>query len=296
MATEPDAAIPDQPLRAALLALGAAAVLSCVDALVKTLVVDHSVVMVAWVRMGIVALVLGARSARRIGSRTWRPAAPGLQVLRGLSAVLGTVGAFIGFRMMPLAECLAIMSVAPIVANLLSQWWLGERGSGRTWLAAILSFVGVMLVVRPGLGAFAAAAIYPGVGMLGLATFITLTRAVARTDPPELTAYFGPLVAFIAFSLALPWFYTPPASPTAIALFAGIGILASLAQVLQTQAFRLGSTHQLAPISYSSLGFAMLIGWLVFGDLPDRYALSGVLLIAVAGIGLLLPARAAGLR
>lgn len=273
--------------RAALYALGAAAVLPFVDALVKMLVVDHSVVMVAWVRMGIIAILLGTRSVRRIGARSWRPASPGLQVLRGLCAVVGTIGAFIGFRRMPLAECLAIMSVAPIVSNLLSHWWLGERGSHRTWLAAIASFAGVLLIVRPGLGVFATAALYPGAGMLGLAAFLTLTRAVSRTDPPELTAYLGPLVAFVAFSAALPRFFTPPASGWSVVLFAGVGVLASLAQVLQTQAYRYGSTHQVAPISYASLAFAIAIGWFVFGDLPDAHSVTGVLLIAGAGIALL---------
>jgi len=102
---------------ATLCALGAAFVLPCVDAMVKWLVADYSVIMVAWVRMGVIAIVLGVAGGSQIGIRILRPIAWRLQILRGASAVLGTVMVFLGFRAMPLAECLAIVSIAPVLAD-----------------------------------------------------------------------------------------------------------------------------------------------------------------------------------
>ena len=113
---------------ATLFALGAAVVLPCVDAMVKLLVADYPVIMVAWVRMGLIAVVLGVVGGSQIGLRMLRPIAWRLQILRGTSAVLGTVMVFLGFRAMPLAECLAIVSIAPVLANLFSQLWLDEPG------------------------------------------------------------------------------------------------------------------------------------------------------------------------
>jgi drug/metabolite transporter (DMT)-like permease len=89
-----------------------------------------------------------------------RPTAWRLQILRGACAVLGTVMVFLGFRAMPLAECLAIVSIAPVLANLFSRFWLDEPGDAFSWATALASFVGVLVIARPGFGVFAFDAIY----------------------------------------------------------------------------------------------------------------------------------------
>ena len=273
---------------ATLYALGAAFVLPCVDAMVKWLVVDYPVVMIAWVRMGVIAVVLGIAGGWQIGSRILRPVAWRLQILRGASAVLGTVMVFLGFRAMPLAECLAIVSIAPVLANLFSRLWLDEPGDAFSWLAALASFVGVVVIARPGFGLFAFAAVYPLVGAVGLAGFLTLTRAVSHRDDPRVTAFFGPLVAFLIFSTAIPTHWVSPKSAAHVALFLGIGVLASGAQVLQTRAYRHGSTHRIAPFSYAALVVSIGVGWLVFRAVPDAWSIVGMSVIAGAGVATLL--------
>jgi drug/metabolite transporter (DMT)-like permease len=124
------------------------------------------------------------------------------------------------------------------------------------------------LATLPGFGVFAYDAIYPLVGAVGLAGYLTLTRAVSRHDDPRVTAFFGPLVAFILFSTAMPAKWVAPKSATHLALFAAIGLLAAGAQVLQTLAYRHGSTHRIAPYSYASLVVSIVVGWLVFRAAP----------------------------
>ena len=92
------------PRLATVLALGAACVLPFVDAMVKWLVADYPIVMVAWARMGLIAVILGATGGAQIGARIFKPVAWRLQVLRGASAVVGTLFVFLGFKAMPLAE------------------------------------------------------------------------------------------------------------------------------------------------------------------------------------------------
>ena len=256
--------------------------------MVKLLVVDYPVVMVAWVRMGLIAIVLGTIGGSQIGVRMLRPTAWRLQVLRGAAAVLGTVMVFLGFRAMPLAECLAIVSIAPVLANLFSRWWLDEPGDGFSWAMALASFVGVLVIARPGFGVFAFDAIYPLVGAVGLAGFLTLTRAVSRHDDPRVTAFFGPLVAFILFSTAMPLNWVAPKSAAHLALFAAIGLLAAGAQVLQTLAYRHGSTHRIAPYSYASLVVSIVVGWVVFRAVPDAWSILGMGIIAAAGVAMVL--------
>jgi len=273
---------------ATLFALGAAFVLPCVDAMVKWLVADYPVVMVAWARMGVIAVVLGVVGGSQIGLRMLRPTAWRLQAVRGASAVLGTVMVFLGFRFMPLAECLAIVSIAPVLANLFSRFWLDERGDATSWATALASLVGVLVIARPGFGIFAFDAIYPLVGAVGLAGFLTLTRAVSHRDDPRVTAFFGPLVAFLMFSTAMPTNWVSPKSATHLALFLGIGLLAAVAQVLQTLAYRYGSTHRIAPFSYVALVVSIVIGWLVFRAVPDAWSLLGMSIIAAAGVAMVL--------
>jgi drug/metabolite transporter (DMT)-like permease len=273
---------------ATLYALGAALVLPCVDAMVKWLVVDYPVVMIAWVRMGVIAGVLGVIGGSQLGIRMLRPAAWRLQILRGAFAVLGTVMVFLGFRAMPLAECLAIVSIAPVLANLFSRFWLDEPGDAFSWAAALASFVGVLVIARPGFGVFAFDAVYPLVGAVGLAGFLTLTRAVSHRDDPRVTAFFGPLVAFLMFSTAISAHWVSPKSAAHLALFLGVGLLAAGAQILQTFAYRHGSTHRIAPFSYAALVVSIALGWLVFRAVPDAWSIVGMSIIAAAGVAMVL--------
>jgi drug/metabolite transporter (DMT)-like permease len=270
------------------LALAVAVVLPVVDAMVKRLVAEYPVVMVAWARMGLVAIIIGGVGGSQLGLRMLRPVAGRLQVLRGASAVLGTSMVFLGFQALPLAECLSIVSIAPVLANLFSRWWLDEPGDRFSWMAALASFAGVLVIARPGVGVFSAAAVYPVLGAIGLASFLATTRAVAGRDDPRVTAFLGPLVAFVAFSAALPFNWVAPARVDHLLLFLAIGVLAAAAQVMQAFAFRHGSSHLLAPISYASLPVAIVVGWGAFGALPDGWSLAGMAVIAAAGIATLL--------
>ncbi len=273
----------DAPLRAMLYALGAAIVLPAVDAMVKWLVIDYPVVMVAWARMGLGALALAVATAPALGTRLVRPRAWRLQLARGASAVLGTVMVFLGFRALPLAECTAIVFVAPVIANLLSHAWFGERTDGRGWIVAVASFAGVLVIVRPGGDLFRIEALYPLAGAFGLAAFLAITRAVSRHDDPRVTAFFGPLVSFALLSLVMPAYWKTPTRVLDVAIFAAIGVLAAAAQMLQTLAYRDAPTHRVAPFVYSSLVFSIVFGAAVFGDLPDAWTFAGMAIIVGVG-------------
>jgi len=268
-------------------ALAASMVVPFADVIAKWLVAEYPVAMVSWARMGFITLILGAVGSAQIGRRLVRPHAWRLQVLRGLSAVIGTSAAFLGFRAMPLAECLAIILVAPVLANLLSHWWLDEPGDARSWVAALASFAGVLVIVRPGAGVFSWEVVYPVVCALSLAFFQASTRAVSGRDDARVTAFFGPFVAFIVFSIAMPFNWVTPRSLLDASLFVGLGVIVAGVQVLQTQAYRHGTTHVVAPFSYLSLVVSIWLGWLVFGAVPDGWSFAGMAVIAGAGVAMM---------
>ncbi|MGB7304142.1 MAG: DMT family transporter [Burkholderiaceae bacterium] len=277
--------------KAAAYAIGVALLLPLVDTLVKWLVQDYAIAMVAWVRMGLISIFLGVTGASSVGMAILRPVAWRLQIARGLAAVLGTTMVFIGFQVLPLAECLAIVFIAPVIANIFSQIYLKERGSLVSWALALVSFFGVLLIAKPGTDLFTFNAVYPLVGAFGLAAFLTLTRAVAEYDKSQVTAFFGPFIAFLAFSLVLPVYWVTPKSTTDIAMFLAIGVLASAATLLQTLSYRYGTTHVVAPFGYSSLIVAIGLGWAVFGSVPDQLSVLGMVVIAAAGIAMVFATR-----
>ena len=103
-----------------------------------------------------------------------------------------------------------------------------------------------------------------------------------------MTAFFGPLVAFLVFSTAMPAHWVSPKSAAHLALFLGIGLLAAVAQILQTLAYRYGSTHRIAPFSYAALIVSIGVGWLVFRDVPDAWSILGMSIIATARVATIL--------
>ncbi len=272
-------------------ALAASIVVSFADVFAKWLVAEYPVVMVCWSRMGFITLILGAVGTAQLGPRIVRPNALRLQVLRGLASVVGTSAAFLGFRLMPLAECLAIIMVAPVLANLLSHWWLDEPGDSRSWFAAAASFVGVLVIVRPGLGVFSWEVLLPVVCALSLAFFQACTRALSGHDDSRVTAFFGPAVAFCVFSLAMPFNWVMPRSWFDAGLFVALGAIVAGVQVLQTQAYRHGTTHVIAPFTYVGIVNSVWLGWLVFGAVPDAWSFVGMVVIAGAGVAMVLGGR-----
>jgi drug/metabolite transporter (DMT)-like permease len=107
---------------------------------------------------------------------------------------------------------------------------------------------------------------------------------VSHRDDPRVTAFFGPLVAFLMFSTAMSTNWVSPKSAAHLALFLGIGLLAAVAQILQTLAYRYGSTHRIAPFSYAALVVSIGVGWLVFRAVPDAWSILGMSIIATAGV------------
>lgn len=280
-----------QPSRAMLFALACAVVLPFADVIIKILVDDYPVVMIAWVRMGLTTLMLGSLGAASMGPAILRPVARQRQVYRGLAIVLATTMIFIGFHRMPLAECTALVFIAPVLSNLFSRLWLNEPGDARTWIIAVISFLGVLLIAKPGTALFSPDAVFPLIGAIGLAAFLTLSRAVAPHDKPQLTSFYGPFIACIAFTLALPWFWVTPQSWEHIGMFLAVGVLASLGTYLQTLAYRYGSTHVVAPFSYTSIVVATMLGWMVFEALPDYWSIAGMVVIAAAGMAMVIGQR-----
>jgi drug/metabolite transporter (DMT)-like permease len=222
-------------------------------------------------------------AAWRYGFQVVRPPQWQAQFIRAALILGATLTFVMSVIYLPLATAVAILYIYPFIVAALSPFMLGERGSAATWAGIALGFVGIIVVMRPDLGALNAGAIAALATGGFYALHIIFTRKVANSGPALVSNTF---MAIVALALILPfaiWWWQPlNGRQSAILLFMG-GINA-VSHLLIINAFMRASAPSLAPFSYAELVGASVLGFAFFGDLPDVITVIGMLIIVGSGI------------
>lgn len=213
-------------------------------------------------------------------------------IWRGLFGTASMGLTFGGLALLPLPEVTAIGYATPIFTVLLAAFMLGERIRLIRISAVLLGLVGVMIVMYPRLtvgdlnnAATLGALMVLGASILRGLVQIHIRQMVSKEHTAAIVFWFS-LTASVLSLATIPFGWVMP-SPTALALLIGAGLIGGIAQVLVTSAYRFGAASMLAPFDYASMIFAVLIGWLVFGELPTTVMLIGAGLV-IAGGGLII--------
>ncbi|MCL4189347.1 MAG: DMT family transporter [Rhodobacteraceae bacterium] len=216
----------------------------------------------------------------------------GLLVLRAASALAFTGFLVAGLAVMPLADAVAIVYVEPFILMLLAWLLFGERVGPRRLAAAGVGLAGAMLVVRPGLGMFGAAALYPLAAAFFFAVYVLSTRALgAAMHPVPMQAH----TAGIAVVLGLPVLVLAQGSGIgalesawpegrAWLWLAGLGVAATISHLFMTWALRLAPSATLAPLFYLELPVTVALGYLVLDEFPRPLTWAGIAVIAGSGL------------
>jgi drug/metabolite transporter (DMT)-like permease len=283
------------PLRAIALFLMAMLLFATLDTTAKHLAQTFPVPMLVWARYTfhflLMLLVLGwSMRGRLIATRH-----PVEQVLRALLLVATTGFGVAALRIMPLAESTAIFFVAPLIVTVLAVPLLGESVGGRRYVAVLAGFAGVLLIARPG-GTLPAAGVAAAlVAAVAYSGYQILTRRIARHENAVTMVFYTALVGTAVMTLALPWYWSGPMPDWRQALLiCSLGIYGGTGHFLLTRAFRLAPASTLSPFQYVQLVWATLLGWLVFGQLPDGLSMAGGLVIAASGVAIALDERRSG--
>src|SRR5688572_6188730 len=269
----------------------ATACFGCLDTLSKYLVAHYPAAALVWLRYVLQTLVMMAIFLPRMGLRLVRTSSPGLQIVRGLTLVVSSVVFVIALLHMQIAEVASIVFLAPIIVALAGGPLLGERVSARTWLALAGGFTGVLLIIRPGGGAFTWWALLPLACAFLFAGYQILTRKLAGRDDPITTLFFPGLIACFVVPPLFPGAFVVPTVPLHAAMLAGVGILGAVGHFLLIRAHSLAPATLLAPFGYTQLLVVLTLGWLVFDQIPDGIALTGIALVAGSGLGLIIASR-----
>jgi drug/metabolite transporter (DMT)-like permease len=280
-----------QRLKGIALMTGAVAGFSCIDASAKFLINHMDIVQVVWARYAFAfafSLFISNPVAHPALMRTGRP---GLQIGRSALLVGSTVLNVVALRYLQLDQTVSIMFSTPFLVAVLAGPLLGEWIGPRRWAAISIGFLGVILVMRPGLGGIHPAAALTVIGTVLYAIYLITTRVLSRTDSTQTTLFYSNVVGLIGMSLALPLVWITPKDPIVAVAMVAIGGFGALGHYLLIAAHRLAPAPILAPFIYSQLVWMVTLGYLVFGDLPNRWTLIGASIVIASGLYLLFRER-----
>lgn len=277
------------PLRHALpLFLLAGLCLSSLDATAKYLVRDLSLLLVVWARYAGQMVVVTPFAWHRGGWGFWRTRKLVLQLLRSLMLVLATIGFFGGLRYLPLAEASAITFLAPIFVVLLSWPILHERATRARWIASIVGFAGILLLLRPGSSVMHPSVVLLVGSALANALYQLLTRRLLDENP-HTTLFYSATVGTVLLSAALPFAIDiAEVSRLALPLFALVGVLAGVGHWCLTHAYLNAPASLLTPFTYLQIVWATTFGYVIFGQHPDRISAIGMAIVIASGLSLAL--------
>lgn len=253
------------------------------DAGSKLLAESYPIIQILWIRFLALLVIAAWLARRRGGNAALRSRRFWLQGLRSLLLVT-EIGLFIWtITVLPLANAHAILAITPLLVTALSVPLLGEQVGVRRWSAIGIAFLGMLIILRPGVGAVHPMALVALVCAVMFALYQILTRIVSRDDPPTTTLFYTAVVGAIGLSVIGPFYWTTP-DAKGWALFAMVAVLGASGHFLLIKALQLAPASILQPYSYTILVWATVVGFVVFGNLPDLATVLGAVVIVLSGI------------
>jgi drug/metabolite transporter (DMT)-like permease len=273
----------DHPFRGIALILASTVFLGISDVTAKYLSATLPSIEIAWIRFLVFALIMSPAMVPGSPLFALQSRRPGLQVMRGV-ALLGSSLFFIsGLRFLPIAEASATGFVSPLFVTALSIIFLGESVGLRRWIATAVGLIGVVIILRPGSGAFHPAAFFPIVSALAWACTLIMTRMMSGREHALTTMTYSSITGACIVSALVPFVWvTPSWHDILFGIF--IGIASTAGQWIVVLAFRYADASVLAPFSYTQLLWVTVLGFVIFGELPDIWTITGAVFIVASGL------------
>ncbi|RUV79115.1 DMT family transporter [Mesorhizobium sp. M1A.F.Ca.IN.020.30.1.1] len=252
------------------------------DAMGKWLVASFSVGQVVLVRSIGASLVLGPMIANQGAGKLFQVERPVLQVLRVAATTLDTGLFYAAVVYLPLADVMSFYMAGPIYVAALSHLLLGEKVGWRRWLAILVGFCGVLIILKPSSAAFSLSSAYALIGSIAFGFAIILGRRLRGTSDTTLVTWQTIGTLIVGGVLTIGAWRTPSALDFGAMLL--LGIVSCAAHLMITRALKLAPASTLAPLHYSLLLWAIVFGLVFFGDVPSPRILAGSAIVVLAGI------------
>ena len=282
------AALKDLPanVRGALWILITAAVVAVMGATIKMSTGETNTLQMVFMR-GVAATALLLPLVWQAGVQALRTRRIGMHFWRGAVSAASNVGIFYSFVHLPLAEATTYAFTKPMFLTVMAVLLLGERVDRRRWIATLIGFAGIVVILRPGLEAVQPAAL-AGIGAaVGAAAVIVLIKRMVNTETATAVLFYSSLFSMLTMAPAAVLVWQPPPLSD-IAVVSVAALCAVLSQYFNFRAMRIAEASAVIPFDYFRLPFAGLIGFYMFAEVPDIYTLVGATIIIGATLDITL--------
>ena len=256
---------------------------SLLDVIQKTTVIYHSIFQMLFLKYFFTLFLSFAESYRKKNISFYLSGNVKLQILRSVLSIIESGLFVLSFRYLTLANAHSIGSLAPVIIVVLSALILREKVNLKTWIAIFFGFLGVLIIMRPGLSVFDPKSLIPLTAAFILSLYQIVTRKVSETDKPETSLFYTSIIGIMLMSVLMP-FYWYPMQSFSYYLFIGVGLFFALGIYFQIIALTFTRASVVQPFHYTLILWAIVLGYIFYDDVPDNYTILGAVIITLSGI------------
>ena len=207
-----------------------------------------------------------------------------LVTLRVAAEIGATVGFLTALKHMPLANVTAILQALPLTVTMAAALFLGEKVGWRRWLAIAIGLAGVLIIIRPGMEGFSVYSIWALVAV-GCVTIREIATRKLSADLPSLPVALATAIAIGGLgAVMLPAVEWVPVSASALSLICGASLAIIGGYLFSVMTIRIGDIGFVAPFRYTAMVWALILGLLMFGEIPDMPTITGTVIIILTGL------------
>ncbi|MBD1148035.1 DMT family transporter [Pelagibacterales bacterium SAG-MED31] len=256
---------------------------SLLDAVQKTAIIYHSVFQLLFVKYCFVLMLSLIESKRKKNYTFYKSGNIKIQLLRSVLSIVESGCFILSFRYLSLADAHSIASLTPVLVVALSAIILREHVSLKTWIAIFVGFIGVLIIMRPGLSIFDPKSLIPFAGAFFLSIYQIVTRKASEKDSTETSLFYTSIVGVILIGI-IGYNFWQPLMEQSFLFFIAMGVFYSLGLYFQIIALSMARAGIIQPFHYTLIFWAIILGYIFYNDFPDITTLIGALVITLSGI------------
>ena len=256
---------------------------SLLDAVQKTAIIYHSVFQLLFIKYCFVLFLSLIESRRKNNYSFYKSGNVKIQLLRSVLSIVESACFILSFRYLSLADAHSIASLTPVLVVALSAVILREHVSLKTWITIFIGFIGVLIIMRPGLSIFDPKSLIPLAGAFFLSIYQIVTRKASEKDSTETSLFYTSIVGIILMGI-IGYNFWQPLIDYSFILFIAIGLFFSLGLYFQIIALSMARAGIIQPFHYTLIFWAIILGYIFYDDFPDIPTLIGASVITVSGI------------
>ena len=256
---------------------------SLLDALQKTAIINHSVFQILLIKYSFVFFLSFIESKRKNNPKFYKSKNYKLQLFRSILSIIESGCFVLAFKYMSLADAHSVGALCPVIVVALSVIILKEKVTTKVWIAIFIGFVGVLIVLRPASTIFDIKSLIPLAAAFFVGLYQVITKKISEYDSPEVSLFYTSIVGILVTSLLAINFWQPT-NISSYSIFLGIGIFFSLGFYFQINALSNARASIIQPFHYTLIFWAIILGYIFYGDIPDIFTIIGAIIITSSGI------------